>query len=80
MISITDMRALIIALMALLLAGCAEQVGRYQIAPNVGGSVWRIDTRTGEMEICGFEFGSVPPKPTCTLFPAPPQAKKGEVR
>jgi hypothetical protein len=60
--------------MALLLAGCAEP-GRYQIASMPPATVWRIDTRTGELEACGFEPGS-PAKPTCTLFPAPPQPKK----
>jgi hypothetical protein len=46
----------------ILLYGCA----RYEIeATNT--TVWRLDTRTGGLEACGFEQG----KPTCTPFPAP---------
>jgi hypothetical protein len=46
----------------MLLCGCA----RYQMeaANNV---LWRLDTRTGALEACGFDQG----KPTCTTFPAP---------
>jgi hypothetical protein len=57
------MRALVLAL---LLAGCMTDAGRYQIVSS-GNTVWRLDTRTGEMEACGFEAG----KPTCHLLPAP---------
>jgi hypothetical protein len=57
------MRALVLAL---LLAGCMSEAGRYQIVSNAN-TTWRIDTRTGEMEACGFEAG----KPVCHSFPAP---------
>lgn len=46
----------------LLLSGCA----RYQIEV-AGNTLWRLDTRTGALEACGFEQG----KPACTAFPAP---------
>jgi hypothetical protein len=65
------MRALIIGSTALLLAGCVSEAGRYQIVSSPPSTVWRIDTRTGEMEACGFETG----KPACHSFPAPPQRK-----
>jgi hypothetical protein len=48
--------------LVMLLCGCAH----YQIEP-ANNSVWRLDTRTGALEACGFEQG----KPTCTAFPAP---------
>jgi len=36
----------------------ARFVGRYEIAPSVGADgnpfVWRLDTRTGEVESCAF--------------------------
>jgi hypothetical protein len=46
----------------MLLCGCAN----YQIEAT-NNAVWRLDTRTGALEICGFEQG----KPTCTAVPAP---------
>jgi hypothetical protein len=46
----------------MLLCGCA----RYQIE-TTSNTVWRLDTRSGALEACGFEQG----KPTCTAFPAP---------
>jgi hypothetical protein len=52
--------------LALLLAGCMSEAGRYQVVSNAN-TTWRIDTRTGEMEACGFEAG----KPVCHPFPAP---------
>jgi hypothetical protein len=64
---------LAIGLASLLLAGCGTELGRYQaVASTHPGTVWRIDTWTGEMEACGFEAG----KPACTAFPSPPQRKK----
>jgi hypothetical protein len=30
----------------------ASTVGRYQIAPGANGAVWRLDTATGELELC----------------------------
>jgi hypothetical protein len=45
-----------------LLCGCA----RYQME-GATNSVWRLDTRTGALDACGWEQG----KPTCTPFPAP---------
>ena len=50
------MRIAAMCLFALVLAGCGEQVGRYQIAPNASGTVWRVDTKTGVLAICGFEI------------------------
>ena len=53
----------IVALVGLtFLCGCAH----YQIEVS-GNTVWRLDTRTGALEACGFEQV----KPTCTAFPAP---------
>jgi hypothetical protein len=66
---------LLLVLPMVLLAGCAAQAARYQLATNAAGSVlWRLDTWTGEMDACGFESGSTPSKPVCTPFPGP--AKK----
>lgn len=53
-------RALVGLLM--LLSGCA----RYQMEV-ANNTVWRLDTRTGALEACGFEQG----KPICHPFPAP---------
>jgi hypothetical protein len=58
--------------MLLLLAGCAPEAGRYQLIPLPPATVWRLDTRTGELEACGYDAG----KPACMAFPAPPQPKK----
>jgi hypothetical protein len=63
----------VLGLMAVLAAGCANEVGRYQMISIPPGTVWRMDTRTGELEACGFEAG----KPACHSFPAPPQRHKG---
>ena len=46
----------------MLVCGCAH----YQIEA-VNNAVWRLDTRTGALEACGWEQG----KPTCTAFPGP---------
>jgi hypothetical protein len=46
----------------MLLCGCAH----YKIEAG-NNSVWRLDTRTGALEACGWEQG----KPACTAFPAP---------
>lgn len=55
-------RALALAALVILLSGCA----RYQIEAQ-GNTLWRLDTRTGALEACGFEQG----KPSCMPFPAP---------
>jgi hypothetical protein len=63
-----------IALLCLLvaLAGCTAPAARYQMATNaLGSTLWRLDTATGELEACGFEFS----KPICTPFPAPSPKK-----
>lgn len=53
------------------LAGCAEH-GRYQLAINPSGTTaWRLDTRTGSLEACGFESST----PACHLFPLPATTK-----
>lgn len=51
------MRVLCVVLLAFGLAGC-EQPGRYQIAmaSNVSG-VFRLDTKTGEITVCGAYDG-----------------------
>ena len=51
----------------LFLAACGAGDGRYQIVPNDGGSVWRVDTRTGALEACGFEKSA----PVYHPFPDP---------
>ena len=56
------MRTLALLGVALLLCGCA----RYQLEA-AGNTVWRLDTRTGALEACGFEQA----KPVCHAFPAP---------
>jgi hypothetical protein len=56
----TKKAALLIVLT--LLCGCAH----YQIE-TANNTLWRLDTRTGALEACGFDQG----KPTCTAFPAP---------
>ena len=49
---------LVIAIAAVLfLAGC-DQVGRYQFAPEGYNSVWRFDTKTGEISKCLFAPGA----------------------
>jgi hypothetical protein len=58
---------LISVIAMLFLAACGTRDGRYQIIPNTGGSVWRIDTRTGSLEACGFEKST----PICHQFPDP---------
>ena len=64
------MRILVLTLIVGL-TGCAEH-GRYQLATNAAGNTaWRLDTRTGSLEACGFESS----KPACHLFP-PPAATK----
>lgn len=42
-----------LAALAVLLAGCGaqQQQGRYQLQPALNGSVWRLDTVTGEMRV-----------------------------
>jgi hypothetical protein len=62
------MRIWLVALLAAI-AGCAEH-GRYQMVQS-GNSVWRLDTRTGSLEACGFESA----KPACHLFPPPASTK-----
>jgi hypothetical protein len=65
------MQAALLCLM-LMLAGCSVQAGRYQASTNAAGNTfWRLDTWTGELEVCGFETG----KPTCHAFPAPAPKK-----
>jgi hypothetical protein len=42
--------------LVVLLAGCGDQAGRYQIVGNATGAVvWRLDTKTGEVSQCGWE-------------------------
>lgn len=62
------MRSAVIAAFVALLTGCGEQVGRYQIAAHPDRMVWRLDTRTGDLELCGFDFGGGG-KMTCLPFP-----------
>jgi hypothetical protein len=45
-----------------LLCGCAH----YQMEAT-GNTLWRMDTRTGALEACGWEQE----KPTCRAFPGP---------
>lgn len=56
------------ALVVLFLVGCGDGNGRYQIVSSPNGPVWRLDTKTGDLELCGFNFGS-DGKMTCTLYP-----------
>lgn len=60
------MRLLIAGMLTLLLTGCYEPTGRYQIASSGNPlSVWRVDTRTGEVSVC-FPPGASPQgKVTC---------------
>lgn len=59
------------ALLTLVLAaaGCAQQ-GPYQITV-AGSTVWRLDTRTGALEACGFEAS----RPACHPLPPPASQK-----
>lgn len=51
------MKILCAIALAVLMTGCGE--GRYQIAAmESGAGVWRLDTKTGELAICG---ASLPP-------------------
>jgi len=56
-------RLVVLAVLLTLLQGCAS----YQISA-VNNTVWRLDTRTGALEACGFEPGG---KPECRAFPDP---------
>lgn len=49
------MRRFYSVLLLVLVAGC-DDVGRYQIAPNAAGSVWRVDTKTGEIAVCAYDL------------------------
>jgi|GEM_PF-4350079 len=40
--------------------------GPWQLQTNGSGSAWRIDTKTGHMEICNFAA-----RPSCTAMPGP---------
>jgi hypothetical protein len=62
----------------LLLVGCgeADSLGRYQLAVNTAGSVWRLDTKTGEVAICAVEIGAPPLKVNCYPNPATAPAPK----
>lgn len=53
------MRLLLVGLLGILLAGC-DQPGRYQIAAMSGGGagVWRVDTATGAVTLCGVNLGA----------------------
>jgi hypothetical protein len=55
-------RTLLLAGLLMLLSGCA----RYQMEV-ANNTVWRLDTRTGALEACGFEQG----KATCHALPPP---------
>ena len=48
------MKLLFAGLVLVLLTGCDN--GRYQIAAQQGAGVWRLDTRTGEIAICGVNL------------------------
>ena len=68
LVSVTDSRrcplgkkAALIGLL-MLVGGCAH----YQIEAT-NNAVYRLDARTGALEICGFEKG----EPKCTPLPAP---------
>ena len=54
----------IVAMVGLLTLVCGCTHYQIEAASN---TVWRLDTRTGALEACGFEHG----KPACTAFPAP---------
>jgi hypothetical protein len=56
-------RLVVLAGLLALLHGCA----RYQISA-VNNTVWRLDTRTGALEACGFEQGG---RAECKAFPDP---------
>ena len=58
------LRLLLVGLLVML-AGCGEN-GRYVIATQ-NNALWRLDTRTGALQVCGFDQG----KPVCTAFPDP---------
>lgn len=68
------MRPLLAGLLAVLLMGCDN--GRYQIASNQPGNVWRLDTRTGEIASCGPEAFANPPRFYCLSFPETTQRKQ----
>jgi hypothetical protein len=55
-------KTMALAGMLMLLSGCA----RYEMAAT-NNTVYRLDTRSGALEACGFEQG----KTTCMAFPAP---------
>jgi hypothetical protein len=64
------MRLLLIGLLAMLLSGCdlpGSDNGRYQIVVNSQISVWRLDTKTGQIELCGVDPNSLPPIVQCPL-------------
>jgi hypothetical protein len=63
------MRALLVGVFAVTLAGCGDGPGRYQLVANPAGGWMRLDTRTGEMAACGPEAFANPPKFYCTRFP-----------
>jgi len=48
------MKLILAALLTLLLTGCFEQTGRYQMASAGAASdaVWKMDTATGDVSIC----------------------------
>ncbi len=59
------MRLIFAVLLAVLLTGC-EQGGRYQIAAMSGAAgVWRVDTKTGEVVLCGVEIPPLDGKVKC---------------
>lgn len=57
------MRSLLACLAVLMLSAC-EQNGRYQISA-LGSGVWRLDTRTGELVVCGVGLGGSGTKINC---------------
>jgi hypothetical protein len=51
------MKLLLVGLLAVLLAGCGDN-GRYQIAAaSTGAYVYRLDTKNGELSLCGIGVG-----------------------
>ena len=60
------MRALLAVLAVMGLSACEQHPPvRYQIVANTAGSVWRLDTKTGELGLCGVEIGSSPQRLIC---------------
>jgi hypothetical protein len=61
------MRTILAVLIVVMLSGCLEQTGRYQIVPINYTEVWRIDTVTGDIAKCLHLGGNS--KATCSYPP-----------